>query len=138
MKLDAESSSRASTDLAALAQLLEQLGSVRNGRRQFHEYYLRDTFWMSYWDRASTALSQMLDADNNDPINHRLSDSLKTLFRILEDALHPLPDNICLAAKHGVLGGEDRAGIRSRLLKVDELFDMYHRKTGTVRSMVRW
>ena len=62
----------------------------------------------------------------------------RPFFRHLERSVESLGDLYPAAVAQGVLEPDDRAIIRLRMLKLDEMFDTYHHKTSTTRTMRTW
>lgn len=138
LSLDPDSQATMQQDREMISGLQSQFGDIRAGKHGFCRQYLQEGFMLTIWARAGGALSQMLDVDPEDQSNNRLLESVDNMFRILQRAAEPLSDRIPRAAAQGVLEAEDRAGIRLRMLKLDELFDMYHRKKSTLRTLKAW
>ena len=101
--LDESSQRTLQQDRDLILGLEIQLGGIKTGKYRFHENYLRDSFMLTIWARASNVLSQMLDLDQDDQQNKPLLDGIKTVFRHLERSVEPLSDLLPAAVAQGVL-----------------------------------
>ncbi|KAL8643506.1 MAG: hypothetical protein Q9226_008324, partial [Calogaya cf. arnoldii] len=122
-------------DQAMVSDIKTQIKDIKEGKYRFHEHYQRGRLMLSIWHRSSGALAQMLDLDRTDPANHNLLNWIDSLFHRVERFATPLIHLLSTAAVKGVLDSEDRAVIRLRMLRLDEAFDMYHRRTASTRTL---
>ena len=111
-------------ELSKLVPAIKDLEAVRDKNALLHKDYLRQTSLMSYWTQASHVVLAELSRT-----------TVTEDFNILENALLPLPDYVYIATERGLLSKEDKQGIRLRMEHLDELFDKYHRKIGTMRTL---
>lgn len=123
-------------DQAMISDVKAQIGDVKNAKYSFHEHYLRQRPLLGVWQRSSHALLQMLDFYVNVSKNHEYA--ARTIICNIEQLATPLNYLLLAAAIRGVLGREDRAIIRLRMLLLDEMLDIYHRRKSTTRTLKTW
>ena len=117
-------------EMTILDRVIEELEHVEDETWWLHKNYLRSTSLITYWIRASFVILQMMDKG--------LRAEVEQVFDVLEKALHPLPDHVYTAAKQGLLSSEDQDGLRVRMLQLDELFNLYHWRCDTARTLFYW
>ncbi|KAL8903234.1 MAG: hypothetical protein Q9207_004068 [Kuettlingeria erythrocarpa] len=127
-------------DQAMISDVKAQAGDVMNGKHRFHEHYLRQKSLLRIWQRSSHALLEMLDLDQDQSVPYKQTLFYPTdiIIRNIERLATPLNDLLAAAAIRGVLGREDRATIRLRMLLLDEMLDIYHRRVSTARTLKTW
>lgn len=136
--LDPDSQPSIERDRVAILSIQQQIDDIRAGRYRFCKQYLRENFMLMIWSRASNAISQLLDLDSNKKTNRAVLAGIDTLFRNLEGAAAPLAERLSTATTQGVLEDKDREMVRLRMMKLDDIFDLYHRKKSSTRTSKTW
>ncbi|KAL8712293.1 MAG: hypothetical protein Q9220_003444 [cf. Caloplaca sp. 1 TL-2023] len=125
-------------DDATISGLFAQFEGIRSGEHRFHEHYLRDKFTLEIWKQDLRIISATLDIDPGKLGDNEFHTKIHRMFRIVGRLSASLVDDLAAAVARGVLDSDARAVLRLRILRLDQMFDVYHGKTDTPRTNKSW
>lgn len=104
----------------------------------FHEGYLKDTSMLKSFQKTGNYITAIFNCDTQKDGWRPFTDSIHDLMQKLQLNAEILADRIPAAATLGLLSSEERSTIRLRMRALDDLFDIYSRKTSTERVPPFW
>jgi hypothetical protein len=124
-------------ELLTIENALQQIKDARSGSQHFSKSYLKRTELLEYWRYTRTFIPDFWNGISG-PKWASQREIVTKQINELEKEAEPLPNLLLEAVTHGLLGEDDRAAIRDRLLLLDEILKEFHYVTGTDSVALVW
>ena len=138
----AEAEESALRELGPVNNLQTQFEAIRAGRGVgFSANYLEERCLLEFWKRAYELLVWRFEfgfSTEEEEKKKGVLEDTRGVFEKLEGEAEPLFEIIPEVVRRGLLKGEAMEVVRLRMVSLDTMFDMFHRRTGSERRLKTW